>query len=106
MGASLARYIYIYIIHKNIYIYIYIYIYIISTIVGTKKPPSKLPDTFIQNDNIITEPNEIANSFNTYFSDIGNNLADKIEQTNDSPLNHIKTNNNYIPLSSIHGWSH
>ena len=42
-----------------------------------------LPDTFITNGNELSDPKEIANAFNEYFSKIGSNLASNINCTED-----------------------
>ena len=42
-----------------------------------------LPDTFIKNGNELSDPKEIANAFNEYFSKIDSNLASNINCTED-----------------------
>ena len=48
-----------------------------------KNTDNMLPDTFINNGNEHSDPNEIANVFNEYFSKIGSNLASNIHCTED-----------------------
>ena len=45
----------------------------------------------IENDTVMTDSKEIANAFNKYFSTIGVNLADKIENVDKSPMDYLKT---------------
>ena len=52
---------------------------VIREIIGTKKEKSQLPDFFRENGNIITDYLEIANGFNTFFSQVGPKLASEIE---------------------------
>ena len=42
----------------------------------------KLPEFFRQEGNIFTSPQDIANNFNQYFSQVGPNLAAKIPKSN------------------------
>lgn len=51
---------------------------LINEITNKKKQSSDLPDNFMKDGNVITEPNEIANNFNEYFVNVGPKLADKI----------------------------
>ena len=55
---------------------------LINEITNKNKPSSELPDNFMKDDNIITDPNEIANNFNDYFVNAGPKLADKIPPSN------------------------
>ena len=55
---------------------------LINEITNKNKPSSELPDNFMKDDNIITDPNEIANNFNDYFVNVGPKLADKIPPSN------------------------
>ena len=54
----------------------------IGTIINNKKNTNDIPETFSVDGKLISDPMEIANSFNKYFTDIGINLAENIE-TND-----------------------
>lgn len=51
---------------------------LINEITNKKKQSSDLPDNFMKDGNVITEPNEIANNLNEYFVNVGPKLADKI----------------------------
>lgn len=44
-----------------------------------RKSASTLPDTFKHNEEEITDPVEIANKFNEYFTNVGPNLASIIQ---------------------------
>ena len=46
-----------------------------------QKKNQELPAEFIWNDQIITDPEEIANKFNTYFINIGPSLSEQIHAT-------------------------
>ena len=52
---------------------------IINETLSRKKVDNMLPDTFIKNGNELSDPKEIANAFNEYFSKIGSNLASNIK---------------------------
>ena len=56
---------------------------IINETLSRKKVDNMLPDTFIKNGNELSDPKEIANAFNEYFSKIGSNLASNINCTED-----------------------
>ena len=56
---------------------------IINETLSRKKVDNMLPDTFIKNGNELSDPEEIANAFNEYFSKIGSNLASNINCTED-----------------------
>lgn len=51
---------------------------LINEITNKNKSSSELLDNFMKGDNIITDPNEIANNFNQYFVNVGPKLAEKI----------------------------
>ena len=51
---------------------------LINEITNKNKPSSDLPDNFMKDGNIITDPIEIANNFNEYFVNVGPKLAAKI----------------------------
>ena len=57
---------------------------ILNKTLSRKKADNMLPDTFINNGNELSNPKEIANVFNEYFSKIGSNLASNINCTEDS----------------------
>ena len=50
---------------------------VINNIIG-KNTKVKSPQTFCHEDNQYTNPSDVCNAFNTYFSNLGPNLADKI----------------------------
>ena len=50
---------------------------VIKTVINQKKKSSAFPEFFV-NGCLVSEPHTIANKFNDYFSNIGNNLAKKI----------------------------
>ena len=50
---------------------------LINEIINKKKSRSELPSNFLKEDNLISDPLEIANYFNEYFVNIGPNLAKK-----------------------------
>ena len=57
---------------------------LINEVINKKKSASILPDAFIHNNEEITDPVEIANKFNEYFTNVGPNLASKIPTVNTS----------------------
>ena len=54
-----------------------------------KREKSQLNNKFVINKNIVTDPEVIANSFNSFFVNIGSNLANKIPKIK-------KNSNDYI----------
>ena len=57
---------------------------LINEIINKNKSRSELPSDFLKEDNMISDPLEIANYLNEYFVNIGPNLAKKIPE---SPVN-------------------
>lgn len=53
---------------------------LINEIINKKKSKAEIPDSFKENEEIISQPKEIANKFNEYFVNVGPNLADKIPE--------------------------
>ena len=51
-----------------------------NLIIKKKKQPIYYPDQFVHQQILIDNPNEIANSFNNYFANVGPDLARKITQ--------------------------
>ena len=66
--------------------------------VPNKKDISK---TFKVNHKTLTEPSEIANHFNEYFVNVGDNLAKNIPPSHLSPLRHVKKNDRSIFLAPV-----
>ena len=55
---------------------------IINELIGKKsKQNAKLPSQFMDNTDTITSPNEIANRFNNYFTNVGPTLSRQIKKT-------------------------
>lgn len=50
---------------------------LINEIINTRKIKSSIPDSFKENEQISSDPKEIANKFNNYFVNVGPNLAEK-----------------------------
>ena len=57
-----------------------------------KKKQSVNPDYFMHNSSKITNKKEIASHFNDFFVNIGSSLANKIPQSNKSPLSYLTDN--------------
>ena len=55
---------------------------VIKDLLGIKKQKDQIPDFFRENGNIINDYRDISNGFNTFFSQIGPKLAEKIPATN------------------------
>lgn len=62
----------------------------IKTALGTKKDKTTMPEAFVENDQIIKGDLNIANGFNTFFSEIGPKLSRKIEEPNKSFKDYLK----------------
>ena len=60
----------------------------VNTLLGRKQP--KLPSTLVYDDSTINDPLQVAQTFNTYFSNIGITLADNIPEVQPSY-------NHYLP---------
>ncbi|XP_065662942.1 uncharacterized protein LOC136085555 [Hydra vulgaris] len=74
---------------------------ILKEITGNQKTCSNFLPKMIKINNIcVYEPNEIAEEFNKYFTDVGSRLADRIPSTNISFNDFLTTSNN---LLSPHG---
>ena len=56
----------------------------IKTIINKNSNKSEFPSSFRMNDTIITDKQQIANSFNQYFTEIGPNLASSINTSTNS----------------------
>jgi hypothetical protein len=65
---------------------------VMKQVIGKGKS-SKLPSQFKFENRLESNEEIIANTFNRYFVNIGNNLAKKIPATNVDPLSYIKSNN-------------
>ena len=66
----------------------------INTLLGKNK--RNLPVSFNINGDSVSDPNLIASSFNNYFSNIGNNLASKIQDTSHQYSNYLPSS---VPFS-------
>ena len=60
----------------------------INYILSRKTNNKSIPDHFIDGNKIITDKQTIANNFNSYFINIGPNMACNITNTNDSDFSH------------------
>jgi hypothetical protein len=63
---------------------------IISHIIKRKTKSQTVPSRLIINDNIYTDKQDIANQFNIFFSNIGSELAGKINDTGEDVVKHIR----------------
>ena len=59
----------------------------IKQIVTLKPKSLNSPNKIIKNNSIVTDAKLIANAFNDYFSNVGNEIANSLPATNISPLN-------------------
>ena len=60
----------------------------IKSLLNKPKQDSVAPDKIKVNSQTISNEKEIASRFNNYFTDIGKNLADKIDTSNKHPFDH------------------
>ena len=60
----------------------------INDILSRKNNNKSIPDHFIDGNEIITDKQNIANHFNSYFTNIGHNMARYITNTDDSNFSH------------------
>ncbi len=77
----------------------------INETLGRHKKETKLPTSVLHNNRHITEPTEIANAFNDYFVNIGTNLAETIDTTNENTtfINYLQhPTRELFDLKSIH----
>ena len=61
----------------------------IYELLGSKNKNKVFQSYFLENGQVITGENNIANAFNTYFTDITSTMADTIDHSNDSDI-HIQ----------------
>ena len=66
-----------------------------------QKKRQELPTEFIWNDRIITDLDEIANKFNTYFINIGHSLSEQIHTTRSSDKYLIKRTNTVFNFTEV-----
>jgi hypothetical protein len=66
-----------------------------------KQKTMHVPTQFIFGNQIVTDQNVIANKFNKYFANVGNDLANNIPDIDLNPLSFIDSNNSSIFLSYI-----
>ena len=84
----------------------------LNNIIGRKRKINTFPDHFIHNGTTLTDPKDITNTFNDYFTNLGSNLANKIPAPNkpftshlsNSPLNSLFFNP--ITLQELHDLRH
>ena len=58
-----------------------------------KREKNRLNNKFVINNNIVTDPEIIANSLNSFFVNIGSNLANKIPKIKKNPNDYIFNEN-------------
>ena len=58
-----------------------------------KREKNRLNNKFVINNNIVTDPEIIANSLNSFFVNIGSNLANKIPKIKKNPNDSIFNEN-------------
>ena len=63
---------------------------IINELLNRNKSNTTSNNTFVYNEKTISDKQEIANSFNSFFSKIGQNLANKIPNSNKSPIEFLQ----------------
>lgn len=67
----------------------------INKVLGKKKGKIELPQSFQFNNQTLNDPQEIANKFNTFFANVGLNLANKIDPPIDKTYSmYLKSNIN------------
>ena len=66
---------------------------VIREVIGCKKQKDQLPGFFRSNGAILNDYLDIANGFNTFFSQVGPNLASEIDNTNFRYENYLKDRN-------------
>ena len=62
----------------------------INSIINTKSKTYSSPTCIINNNETITDPKHIANSFNNFFTTIGKNIQSKIRPSNQTFTNYLK----------------
>ena len=65
----------------------------IREVIGTKKQKDQIPQFFIHNGQFINDYLEIANGFNTFFSQVGPNLASDIPQSDTTFKDYLPDSN-------------
>ena len=72
---------------------------ILNEVINRKKRTNKLTSTFVSNDKEISSPNEVANHFCKYFTNIGINLAKDISNSTVSHRSYLS--GNYVNSMSL-----
>ena len=67
---------------------------LINTLISKSKPGQNCSHTFVVDNKSVSDPKEIAESFNHYFSTIAQNIIDKIPDQNNHYHRHLKDRNN------------
>ena len=67
----------------------------IKAVININSSNKREPSCITVNNNIITEPKEIANNFNNYFATIGQNLQSEIYQKDNNYKEYLTQGNNY-----------
>ena len=70
----------------------------LNNVLNRKQKTKELPREFIMEDSSkkIIDPNEIANTFNEYFINIGPKVASKIKNTTNATFNNYMENKNTV----------
>ncbi len=67
---------------------------VLNTIIGKSHDKSNITDSFIVNNNVITDTKTIANEFCTYFANVGKKYAEAIPNSRNSPNHYLGTSPN------------
>lgn len=65
----------------------------INSILNRSQNKNEFPNKFKHNNTLITEPNQIANLFNTHYTHIGPNLANDIDNVTGNAAEYLQSNN-------------
>ena len=66
---------------------------LINEVINKRRTKTSLPSSFISNNTLLSDPKDIANRFCKYFANIGPDLASKIQETSNSFLSFLNSNN-------------
>ena len=64
---------------------------LIGTLIKRKTKTQTTPQKIVRNNKIYTSTEDIADQFNKHFSNVGPNLASKIDKSNDNPTQYISS---------------
>jgi hypothetical protein len=73
----------------------------IRTLTNKNSKTTNITEIHVENDHSVTEPKQIADAFNTFFNNIGTQLADALPVTNITPESFITPANSSFEIHTV-----